>query len=617
MLKLIIEDDEGRKTVVPFVRDEITIGRQEGNTIRLTERNVSRRHARLLRQSSAVTVEDLGSYNGIRINGDRISGAVQVKDGDLIQIGDYDLAIQNEDAQASQDPTGRIDPPTVPLSQPVTKPLRAHAPEPSGNTSETLPALPVVERSSHDDTDVPEASAEDITSPAEEPAPAAQKTSSTAVIRTDAIGSNRPRELVDLDPSEAPRLVVMNTEFAGREFTCARTELRIGRTDENDFSLDHRSLSRTHCKVVRENNGEWRVIDMQSANGLLVNGEPYAQVTVRSGDVIELGHVKLKFLGPGETYKPETVAGAGSKAPVGGRSKAPLIVLAVAMIAAIGVVGFFTLRSEPAPQPPPVKPPPKKDPVVKADPTPTPGTDTPVKNDKPEGTDPEAIIAKAREAIAAEDLSAAQALLKPIENRPDAKLLLNAIDQERSFSEALNEAEAALNENKVAEAQKALKRAEGTTLLKNRLAALKATEKEKAALAIKPENPGDKAPPPEVKPTPTPTPEVKPAPVPAGPVMDEKARARYDEAMALIDGAKADKKPVPWEAALKRLDACISIQANAYECHFKRGAALSNLGRGEEAAAALEKFLKLAPPDHPSRPKVLKVLEDFKHPKSP
>src|SRR6185503_15470220 len=49
VLKLIIEDDEGRKTVVPFVRDEITIGRQEGNTIRLTERNVSRRHARLVK----------------------------------------------------------------------------------------------------------------------------------------------------------------------------------------------------------------------------------------------------------------------------------------------------------------------------------------------------------------------------------------------------------------------------------------------------------------------------------------------------------------------------------------------------------------------------------------
>jgi len=98
VLKLIIEDDEGRKTVVPFVREELTIGRQEGNSIRLTERNVSRRHARLLRQDAQVLVEDLGSYNGVRLNGERVEGQVPVRHGDLLQIGDYDLALQQEGA---------------------------------------------------------------------------------------------------------------------------------------------------------------------------------------------------------------------------------------------------------------------------------------------------------------------------------------------------------------------------------------------------------------------------------------------------------------------------------------------------------------------------------------
>ncbi|MBU2567129.1 FHA domain-containing protein, partial [Patescibacteria group bacterium] len=69
MVKLIIEDDEGKTTVVPLIRDEITIGRKEGNTIRLTERNVSRRHAKLVKQSSAIFIEDLNSYNGIKVNG--------------------------------------------------------------------------------------------------------------------------------------------------------------------------------------------------------------------------------------------------------------------------------------------------------------------------------------------------------------------------------------------------------------------------------------------------------------------------------------------------------------------------------------------------------------------
>ena len=35
MFKLVIQDDEGKTTVVPLIRDEITIGRKEGNTIRL------------------------------------------------------------------------------------------------------------------------------------------------------------------------------------------------------------------------------------------------------------------------------------------------------------------------------------------------------------------------------------------------------------------------------------------------------------------------------------------------------------------------------------------------------------------------------------------------------
>src|SRR5262249_46568732 len=98
MYKLIIEDDEGKTTVVPLIRDEITIGRKEGNTIRLTERNVSRKHAKLLKQNGAVYIEDLTSYNGIRVNGDRISGRSVVNEGDRVQIGDYQLALKRDRA---------------------------------------------------------------------------------------------------------------------------------------------------------------------------------------------------------------------------------------------------------------------------------------------------------------------------------------------------------------------------------------------------------------------------------------------------------------------------------------------------------------------------------------
>src|SRR5882757_11389613 len=89
VLKLTIEDDEGKTTVIPVIRDEMTIGRQEGNTIRLTERNVSRRHARLLRQNGTMYIEDLASYTGVRVNGARIVAVTPVAEGDEVQIGDY------------------------------------------------------------------------------------------------------------------------------------------------------------------------------------------------------------------------------------------------------------------------------------------------------------------------------------------------------------------------------------------------------------------------------------------------------------------------------------------------------------------------------------------------
>ena len=100
MWKLVIEDDEGKRTVVPLTRDRYSIGRKEGNTIRLTERNVSRQHARLVRSSRAgppsYLLEDLSSYNGVFVNGLRIGDAQELASGDLVQIGDYRIVLEDE-----------------------------------------------------------------------------------------------------------------------------------------------------------------------------------------------------------------------------------------------------------------------------------------------------------------------------------------------------------------------------------------------------------------------------------------------------------------------------------------------------------------------------------------
>ena len=105
MWKLTIQDDQGSKpVVVHFVRDEYTIGRDEGNAVRLTERNISRHHARLVHQPTEWRLHDLGSYNGCYVNGARVGDAQPLQHGDLIQLGDYRLTIEDESVS-----TGRTD----------------------------------------------------------------------------------------------------------------------------------------------------------------------------------------------------------------------------------------------------------------------------------------------------------------------------------------------------------------------------------------------------------------------------------------------------------------------------------------------------------------------------
>ena len=94
-LRLIIEDYEGETTIVPLneAKAPVTVGREDNNTIQLTEQNVSRAHARLNFDGMMWALEDLESYNGVRVNGIMIDEPIPLQEGDVIQIGDYRLLL--------------------------------------------------------------------------------------------------------------------------------------------------------------------------------------------------------------------------------------------------------------------------------------------------------------------------------------------------------------------------------------------------------------------------------------------------------------------------------------------------------------------------------------------
>ena len=87
MWKLTIEDDEGKPTSLPLVHDEYTLGRGETNAIRLTDRNVSRKHSVLKKTDAGWVLSDQQAYNGTFVNNERVSGVRALQDGDKIQLG--------------------------------------------------------------------------------------------------------------------------------------------------------------------------------------------------------------------------------------------------------------------------------------------------------------------------------------------------------------------------------------------------------------------------------------------------------------------------------------------------------------------------------------------------
>ena len=63
------------------------LGRSREADIVLDDANVSRKHAEVRPSGGSWTVRDLGSTNGVKVNGRRIDGAQSLKPGDVIEIG--------------------------------------------------------------------------------------------------------------------------------------------------------------------------------------------------------------------------------------------------------------------------------------------------------------------------------------------------------------------------------------------------------------------------------------------------------------------------------------------------------------------------------------------------
>lgn len=68
--------------------DLFTLGRDPSNNIVIDDPQISRQHARIVRQGNLMVIEDLGSTNGTFANGMRLTSPHTLANGDAVGLGD-------------------------------------------------------------------------------------------------------------------------------------------------------------------------------------------------------------------------------------------------------------------------------------------------------------------------------------------------------------------------------------------------------------------------------------------------------------------------------------------------------------------------------------------------
>src|SRR5581483_6558715 len=134
MFTIVISEKGGAERRETFDKNEINVGRVQGNDLMLPKGNVSKHHARLLYRDGRFIVTDLKSTNGTYVNGRKIAQATIVREGDKIYIGDFVLKLDTgvgssqippepggypADDQSSRTPARLAAPPQGPPIQPA------------------------------------------------------------------------------------------------------------------------------------------------------------------------------------------------------------------------------------------------------------------------------------------------------------------------------------------------------------------------------------------------------------------------------------------------------------------------------------------------------------------
>jgi pSer/pThr/pTyr-binding forkhead associated (FHA) protein/tetratricopeptide (TPR) repeat protein len=252
MPTLIIRGADGSETCAEL-SGELTVGREAGNDLVVADKGVSRQHCRFfLDEQGTAFVEDLGSANGVYVDGQRIEQATELRPEAEVQIGGATARL--EERRGSKGPR-----PSAALAR---RP-KPQAPERAGAAKLAKPQ-------------------------------AGGKVAPSQALKGRAVKPAPVPKAKGKDCLEG------QGAFSGVRFDLAGAETKakalVGRVAPADIAIDDDSVSRKHAEIVRSKKGVL-VRDLGSANGTFLNGERVTEAPLSPGDVLRFGVVELRYTG--------------------------------------------------------------------------------------------------------------------------------------------------------------------------------------------------------------------------------------------------------------------------------------------------------------------------------
>jgi pSer/pThr/pTyr-binding forkhead associated (FHA) protein len=321
---------------------EHTLGRSEEADITIVHPKISRKHARFQLTGQLLTVEDLGSANGTRVNQRRIEGVVVLGDGDVLSFDAVDLTVALSGVVEENDATvvSYVDDATVvgawsdsaleKLAETPSqaKPEQAKA-EPARIAEPAAPTprpkdVPAVEPA----VDLPGAWVDQAIGEHTQvlaPAEAAAVERADAGVKPEG-ASDIPHIFIILKSGSQQ---ILELEPGGGE---QADVWEIGRHASCQIAIAEDSVSARHAQLIHSN-GKWKLVNLVSTNGIYVNGKKRLSAYLSDGDEIKLGMATIIF----------RTGAASDTTASGGSTDRKVFVVALSLGAFVAAIGLWWL----------------------------------------------------------------------------------------------------------------------------------------------------------------------------------------------------------------------------------------------------------------------------------